>query len=202
MIQSLINTLLDDIEVQGWGLIPQFLTVAVIAALRQDLLHRQSEGQFHQAAVGKGHNAQTHLSIRGDETMWWQDNDLEISQKTYYENINIVSKAINQAFFLGIQAFECHYACYPVGAFYQKHLDSFRKSNSRLISCILYLNEDWEVAQGGQLRIYEADNECFIDVFPLSGSLVCMRSDTVWHEVLPANRARYSITGWLCRSAF
>jgi SM-20-related protein len=31
---------------------------------------------------------------------------------------------------------------------------------------------------------------------PEAGRLVCFRSDLIEHEVLPATRERYSLTGW------
>jgi len=196
-MQSPTALLLDDIEVQGWGIIPQFIPAQVVQQLKQNLLHRQTNGEFHHAAVGKDKQTQVRADIRGDETLWWQENDLTNNQKTYYQYIDILRNALNSAFFLGLDEFECHYACYPIGAFYQKHLDSFRKNNTRLISCILYLNDDWREAYGGQLRTYNTEGEGFTDTSPIGGTLVCMRSDTVWHEVLPASHARYSITGWL-----
>jgi SM-20-related protein len=60
---------------------------------------------------------------------------------------------------------------------------------------ICYLNENWKAEEGGQLRIYEETNQ--IDVLPEAGRLVCFRSDKLEHEVLPASRARLSLTGWI-----
>jgi SM-20-related protein len=199
-MQNTIETLLDDIAEKEWGIIPNFLPTKILKMLKQGLLAKQQQGLFKQAAVGKAGETQIQTQIRGDETLWWQEQHLNEPQKQYYQNINTLREALNQAFFLGLQEFECHYACYPIGAYYQKHLDSFRKSNSRLISCILYLNEDWLPENGGTLRIYNNDNQYFTEILPTFGTLVCMRSDTVWHEVLPATRLRYSITGWLRRS--
>lgn len=200
MIDSqIIESLLTDITTKDWGIIPNFLPIATAIALKQDLLCRQEAGQFKQAGVGKAGTNQIRTDIRGDETMWWQESDLVEAQKNYYQNINTLKEALNQAFFLHLAELECHYACYPTGAYYKRHVDSFRKNNSRLISVILYLNEDWQASKGGNLRIYNPDNESFIDILPTQATLICMRSDTVSHEVLPATQARYSIAGWLRR---
>jgi SM-20-related protein len=40
------------------------------------------------------------------------------------------------------------------------------------------------------------DNET-LDVLPQAGRLVCFRSEQIEHEVLPATRPRFSITGWI-----
>ncbi|TAE18406.1 MAG: hypothetical protein EAZ95_04195 [Bacteroidetes bacterium] len=199
IMQATIDALLDSIAEKDWGIVETCLPHEAVQGLKQDLLHKQAQGLFKQAGVGKAGEAQVLTQIRGDETLWWDEKVLTSSEQLYHDYINTLQTALNQAFFLGLREFECHYACYPAGAFYQKHLDSFRKSNSRLISCILYLNEDWQAEHGGQLRIYKPDNEAFEDVLPTAGKLVCMRSDTVWHEVLPATRTRYSVTGWLRR---
>jgi SM-20-related protein len=37
------------------------------------------------------------------------------------------------------------------------------------------------------------------DILPLGGRLVLFLSDLIEHEVLPARRERYSITGWFRR---
>lgn len=195
-MQANITQLIEDITAQDWGIIPDFLPAHLTHVLAQDLLRRQGAGEFKPAGVGK---AQIRTDIRGDATLWWQDADLIDAQKTYYQNINTLREALNEAFFISLQTFECHYASYPIGAFYQRHLDSFRQNNSRFISCILYLNTDWQASEGGALRVYNADNETHTDIFPTFGTLVCMRSETMWHEVLPVHRTRYSITGWLRR---
>ena len=88
-----------------------------------------------------------------------------------------------------------HFALYPPGAFYKRHLDAFKERNARKISLILYLNQDWQVTDGGQLRMYLPEQR--LDISPLGGRLVCFRSELIEHEVLPAKRDRLSITGWL-----
>jgi len=60
------------------------------------------------------------------------------------------------------------------------------------------LNDAWQAADGGQLRLYldgmaEAP---YLDVLPTAGTLVAFLSSRFWHEVMPAKRERMSITGW------
>ena len=84
---------------------------------------------------------------------------------------------------------------YPIGSFYKRHLDQFKKDDHRKLSVICYLNENWREDEGGQLRVYfPAETK---DFFPTAGRLVCFRSDLLEHEVLPATRERLSLTGWL-----
>ncbi len=70
----------------------------------------------------------------------------------------------------------------------------------RVVSCILYLNQDWQPEDGGALKIY-AGNELStlplpMQVLPQGGRLVTFISDRFPHEVLPATRDRMSLTGW------
>lgn len=93
-----------------------------------------------------------------------------------------------------------HFAVYPEGTFYKRHLDVFQHTRARKISVICYLNFDWVPEDGGQLRIYlpqEDGTEQQVDLLPLAYRLVCFNSQSLEHEVLPARRRRYSITGWL-----
>ena len=66
-----------------------------------------------------------------------------------------------------------------------------------MVSCSLYLNPGWSAGDGGLLRLHL--NARPVDVPPRAGTLVLFRSDTVRHEVLPATRPRFSLTGWFRR---
>jgi SM-20-related protein len=69
-----------------------------------------------------------------------------------------------------------------------------------VVSIILYLNDSWKEADGGQLRLYlpqDDGTERVEDVLPIGGRLVVFLSAEVPHEVLPTHKPRLSITGWL-----
>ncbi len=115
--------------------------------------------------------------------------------------LHALSVALNDALFLGIEEVEAHYACYPPGAGYMRHVDRFRDDAARVISLVLYLNDDWRDADGGALRIYATRDarEPACDLPPRGGTLVAMRSEAIAHEVLTASAERWSIAGWLRR---
>ena len=48
------------------------------------------------------------------------------------------------------------------------------------------------------MRLY-LDEQNSLDVQPMAGRLVLFRSAQLFHEVLPAQRERLSLTGWLRR---
>jgi SM-20-related protein len=97
---------------------------------------------------------------------------------------------------LGIQEKEFHYALYPKGTFYKKHLDTFQNDSTRKLSIVCYLNqEDWKEEFGGELVIYK-ENEA-IAILPMKGRVVIFESQVLEHEVKPVKKERLSITGWL-----
>ena len=99
-------------------------------------------------------------------------------------------QALNASLFLGLEDFECHFALYPPGAYYQKHVDRFRDDDARTVSAVLYLNDAWLPEHGGALRLHLPQRQ--VDIQPTGGSLVVFMSAGTEHEVLPASRDRLS----------
>jgi SM-20-related protein len=112
-------------------------------------------------------------------------------------------RVMNESLLLGLFELEGHFAVYPPGAFYRRHLDRFSDDDARVLTCILYLNDGWVADDGGQLRIYLDTGEppSHLDVLPCGGTFVSFLSADFPHEVLPARRERMAITGWLRRRA-
>ena len=107
---------------------------------------------------------------------------------------------MNRRLFLGLEDFESHFALYPPGAFYLRHLDRFRDDDRRMVSAVVYLNQGWLPEHGGHLRMY-LDGNVDYDVLPIGGCLVVFLSGEIPHEVMPATRDRLSLTGWFRRRA-
>jgi SM-20-related protein len=102
---------------------------------------------------------------------------------------------LNQELFLGLFELELHYAWYPPGASYARHVDQPSGSTARRMSLILYLNESWESDAGGELELYDEQGGCR-RVEPLSGRLVCFLTQGREHAVAAAHRDRFSVSGW------
>ena len=108
---------------------------------------------------------------------------------------------------LDARATELYYSYYSAGGHYVRHRDVPQDSVSdggwsgdsrRVVSVLLYLDEEWEREWGGALRIFEDSREAgHLDVRPESGTLVLMRSDRIEHEVMKTLRPRHGIVGWL-----
>jgi SM-20-related protein len=190
-----MDCIMDDIARQGWSVTPDFIPLQVIEKLAGETLQLKQEHALRPAGVGKGAKHAVNTEIRGDFILWLEQPDLTVAQRDYLAWLEELRMAANAGLQLGLFEFEGHLASYPSGSFYRKHLDCFQNDSLRTLTCILYLNHNWNIVDGGQLRLY-LDQEKHIDVLPQGGTLVTFLSDRFWHEVLPASRERMSITGW------
>ncbi|GAB3034836.1 2OG-Fe(II) oxygenase [Spirosoma pulveris] len=199
-MSDLFEPIIDGILNEGYGLIDNFLTADEVAALASRLRQRRAAGQFKAAGIG---NQQVTIeqTIRGDEIMWLDEASATADEATFLQRVGSFVDYVNQTCYLGLRDYEFHYALYPPGTFYKRHLDQFRSDSRRKLSVICYLNSDWQEADGGQLDLYLPDAENMtehqVTVSPIGGRLVCFESARLEHEVLPATRERLSVTGWL-----
>jgi len=202
---------LDQITDRGYCVMDNFLSPSVIDTLASEVLVLQDSALLHAANTGRAQTT-VNTKFRGDSIYWLNEAESSPAQQIYLDEMERLRRELNRHLYLGLDALESHLALYPIGAGYQKHLDRFKANVSsqlpqRQISCILYLNKAWQEEDGGYLRLYlnadAADTTDgivavapSIDIAPIAGRLVMFLSDTFYHEVLPANRARMSLTGW------
>ncbi|KAK3531271.1 hypothetical protein QTP70_015187 [Hemibagrus guttatus] len=89
-------------------------------------------------------------------------------------------------------------ACYPGnGTKYVRHVDN-PNGDGRCITCIYYLNKNWDVkVHGGLLQIYPEGRNVVANIEPFFDRLLVFWSDRRNpHEVKPAYSTRYAITVW------
>jgi SM-20-related protein len=188
---------------EGCAVEADFLPQANVAMLADEARERYAAGAFHAAGVGRGAAQVQRNDVRGDRILWLDRSLASSAQQPLWQALDALRLALNENLLLGLFSFEGHYALYPPSAYYRRHRDRFRdgagSSDIRVISCAIYLNENWAPTDGGALRIY--DGERVRDVLPVAGTLVCFLSDRFEHEVLPATRERLSLTGWFRRRA-
>ncbi|MCW8195478.1 2OG-Fe(II) oxygenase [Proteobacteria bacterium 005FR1] len=150
---------------------------------------------FKQAGIGRQQDFHLNDFTRRDQIHWLSPGAVEV--QGYFDWIEQLRLYINRNLFLGLFDYECHYAHYPEGGFYKKHVDAFRGTSNRRLSTILYLNPQWQPGDGGELAMYrERENDPFLRIAPQYGRMVIFLSEVFPHEVLRANRARFSLTGW------
>ena len=177
--------------------VDDFFGPELTAALRSECQMSRGQGNFRAAAVGRAEQRQIRTGVRGDEILWIQQPALSTPQRICVERFEQLRLALNRTLQLGLFEFESHFANYPAGAFYARHVDQFRGNGQRKLSCVLYLNENWKPEEGGELRFYlDGSGAEFEDVLPQGGRLVVFLSAQFAHEVLPAKRERLSIAGW------
>jgi SM-20-related protein len=192
-----LERITDSLASHGWMVVDDFFGPELTAALRGDCRLSGAQGDFRDAAVGSGDGRQTQPGIRGDEILWMQQPAHSEPQRICQDRFERLRLTLNRNLQLGLFEFESHFACYPAGAFYSRHVDQFRGDSRRKLSCVLYLNENWMADDGGQLRFYLNGNGAeYEDVLPQDGRLVVFLSGKFAHEVLPARRERLSIAGW------
>ena len=179
----------------GWCVMSDLLPVEATMALSAECAALHAARRMTPARVG-GERAVTPL--RGDRTRWFEMQALSAAQQPFVAAIEALRHALNQALMLGSVESEAHYAVYPPGARYARHLDRLRHSDARVLSAVYYLNPSWNDADGGALRLYLADGT-HRDVYPRAGTLVLFLSGDFEHEVLPATRERMSIACWMRR---
>ena len=184
----------------GWSVFPDFIGKSAVEALAADARSGWEEGEFRRAMIGTGDNKVVRTDIRNDYVHWLDPTLLTPSQQACFDEFELLRLAVNQVLFLGLFELESHLAWYPPGSFYKKHVDQFRGTEHRVVTVVLYLNDDWRTGQGGELRLYpDKDNHAvFQDVLPTGGTLACFVTNAMVHEVLPATRDRLSMTGWFC----
>lgn len=193
--ESYLNKLADGLADQGYAEVDNFLSQQEVQAILATDDFKNGLLQFKKAGIGKSQEKQINESIRGDYIQWIDGGTTQKAVEVYLNRLRQLMEFVNRTLYLSLKDLEVHRTIYPIGSFYKRHLDQFKKDDRRKLSVICYLNTDWKESEGGQLRIYLPNGST--DILPLAGRLVCFRSDLLEHEVLPATRERLSLTGWL-----
>ncbi|WP_424961206.1 2OG-Fe(II) oxygenase [Ekhidna sp.] len=184
----------DQLSLNDFVVIDDFLPEDLYKRVRSFLLHKLEVDEFDRAGIGSSNKNLKDTSIRGDFT-YWLDKDRDKDLSLAFEIIDETKNILNRFCFLSLSGYEFHLAYYPEGTYYKKHLDQFQERSNRMVSVIIYLNEDWKKGDGGELKIFKEDGELIVD--PVAGRCVMFKSADVPHEVMQTNLGRYSLTGWL-----
>ncbi len=157
--------------------------------------HDDDPTRFHAAQVGRGATKVKVDSIRGDVINWLDAGNS--TDQAYLACMEELRLGLNAALFLGLFDYECHYSIYGKGDGYAKHSDVLQGKKNRILSTVLYLNEDWHACDGGELVIFEPAGEIVIaTVNPTFGTMIIFLSESFPHEVLLSHATRRSIAGW------
>jgi SM-20-related protein len=182
-----------DLMVEGISVWDRFLAPAQIRSLVECASLRRARGDFDAARIGSHRSVQRREEIRGDSTCWITP-PLLPAEHALLEELEHLRLRLNREAMLGLFELELHYAWYPPGAGYARHVDQPQRRAQRQVSLVLYLNEGWTPAAGGELRIFDAAGHR--DIEPIAGRLVCFLTPGREHAVLPTQRDRLSVSGW------
>ncbi len=184
----------DRLSENDFVVIDDFLTEPLFEKLRAFFLSKLVQEDFAIAGVGTLSNHQIAPDIRKD-FIYWINREEDTVTKEVFLLIDKLIQVLREYCFLSISDSEFHLAHYPKGAYYHRHIDQFKDRGNRLISVIVYLNENWDKGDGGELKVYTNDKTHIIE--PIGKRLVLFKSNAVPHEVMKTNVSRYSLTGWL-----
>lgn len=184
--QALIDNKLDDFIHTGMMVIDEVFDKPALIALQQE----SGFMDYKEATLTGG---ERHANVRGDNIRWI-DEACPVGMQ-YLSAIDELGKYFNQMLFAGIRRCEAHYAHYPSGFGYQWHSDNPNGRDERVISAVYYLNDDWTTADGGQISIYDHNDE-LRQLLPHLNRLVIFDSN-LRHQVEITHRTRYSIATWL-----
>lgn len=182
-----VDQILDDLDQHGFAMIDDAYSAEYMHALVEECASHLN--QFRDAAIQNG----VVSNIRSDHILWI-DEQLNFAQQ-HIHYLNALSTQLNQAFFLGIQEAEAHFACYNAGEFYALHRDNPQGKNGRIISTVYYLHENWHDDWGGELRLQDKNGR-WHTIAPTPNRIAIFQSDLL-HEVIQAKHQRLSITAWL-----
>ena len=186
---------IESLADQGWWLGNSLFSLSLLDDLAAEARERAEQQLLSKAAIGRGQDKQLNAEIRGDGIQWIDpDCDTHIAFFNACEKLRL---DLNRQLFLGVNTVEAHYAHYPAGAFYQRHVDSFKGAKNRLVSMVVYLNPDWQPSDAGELELWSASGESLGCVAPKMGDVLLMLSEEIPHQVLPTTVDRYSIAAWI-----
>jgi SM-20-related protein len=173
------------------------LTAPLVNILASQLLARCQDDdpqRFHPAQVGRGLAKQQITTLRGDVICWLDADQIDQAYLAWMEALRI---GLNAELFLGLFEYDCHYAIYGAGDGYARHSDVLAGRRNRVLSTVYYLNEAWQVGDGGELLLHAPAGDAILaTVIPEFGKMILFLSESFPHQVLPARHTRRSIAGW------
>lgn len=194
-MEKIYNTIIDSFIENKIGIAENFLSASLSFNLKENLKALFLNNQLKSAGIGDSKNVAYDDLFRGDNIYWLDKKNNNIHENVFFDLMDSFVLYLNESCYTGINSYEFHYTLYETGSFYKKHIDQFRNNDNRKYSMIMYLNENWEKNDGGELCIHYQNS--IQNISPTNGKTVFFQSNELEHEVLITNKPRMSITGWL-----
>jgi SM-20-related protein len=193
-----LGAIMGDLSSKGWSWQPDMLPDELYRALRAEVLAANSENDLTPAGIGRENDFQLDRTIRKSRIAWMDGSTP--AQTGFLQWAEQLREALNRNLMIGLFEFEACFAVYRPGEFYDRHLDSFEGARNRVVSLVVYLNEDWPAENGGALIVWPegADEmaEPAARIQPEKAGVVFMLSETVPHAVEVTHASRFGIAAW------
>ncbi|CAL1534034.1 unnamed protein product [Lymnaea stagnalis] len=198
----LAQYVVDCLTKYGICVIDKFLGEVTGNEILKEVLQLSTAGVLRQGQLVHGpSSSSSNKYIRGDMITWVDGTEPRS------ENIHFLISCMDAVMLQCASKLDMYtinertkamVACYPGRKTrYVRHVDN-PNGDGRCITCIYYLNENWDVRQhGGLLRIYPEGSDRVANIEPKFDRLLFFWSDRRNpHEVEQAFRERYAITVW------
>lgn len=199
----------------SWCVVDNLLPLSFAESILKHLNIRNDQEAFQSARIGSAGHLQTNSTLRGDKTLWLDESllsrdsgELNDEQKTEFEILKTLTKfrdIFKEELLMSLTQIDVHYAIYPPGHGYKTHYDRKGHNNTRELTFILYLNQNWEKIDGGELVLFDKNTSedtdenkgsVFQIVEPYFNRMVFFKSQMFPHQVKPSTKHRKSLTGW------
>jgi len=194
-LQIIFDELIDSFIDNNVGIANHFLSQALAADLKANLIALYQKNMLLAAGTGNDTLVSHNHLVRGDSIYWLDRKHNDPHENDFFNLMDSFVSHLNSTCYTGITGYEFHYTLYDQGSFYKKHLDQFRNNDARKYSMIIYLNPGWLAADGGELCIHHHNG--LQNISPENRKSVFFKSGELEHEVLCTHKPRMSITGWL-----
>lgn len=195
LLEKIFNNLIESYIDNKVGIADNFLNKSLASGLKNNLSSLYAGKQMLAAGTGNEEVVSLNKFVRSDIIYWLDRKHDDKNENDFFDLMDLFVSHLNETCYTGITGYEFHYALYEKGSSYKKHIDQFKTNKSRQYSMIMYLNEDWQISDGGELCIHHADS--LQHIAPENGKIVFFKSSELEHEVLLSHKPRMSITGWL-----
>lgn len=190
--------LIEDLAARGWAHAETALPEALTHALRLRLETLEAADALKLAAIGRGDSQIRAAAIRRTQIRWLEGKDP--AERAFLEGCEALRREINRTLFAGLFEFEAHFARYPAGGHYARHLDAFAdRPRDRVVSLVAWLNGDWQAGDGGELDLWSGPDDTgppVATLAPRGGDLLLMMSETIPHAVRETRVPRLGLAGW------
>ncbi|MEM6582031.1 MAG: 2OG-Fe(II) oxygenase [Pseudomonadota bacterium] len=224
---ALFSKLAQDIRAQGYSVKSDAVPIALADSLLEEL-KATAPSRLQPAQMGRLESKRKNQQLRGDSTLWITD---ESNAGADWLNwTGQLQTYLNRHLLLGLFSFESHYAHYPAGSAYTRHLDTFHTGSKRATAKNVATNhgqsaqshmqsQSQNSLQTASSRVLslvaylnrnwpeDAGGELMlyiadgvVKVQPCHATLVVFLSDEFEHEVRPASVDRFSVAGWFRRN--